>query len=73
MLGLFFTKGPVRNFKDAKRSDLKRFSDFYKGMLNKGIYLAPSQFEVMFVSAAHDDLTIDRTVAAAGEVFAKMS
>jgi glutamate-1-semialdehyde 2,1-aminomutase len=72
MLGLFFTKGPVGNFEEAKRSDLKRFSDFYKGMLDRGVYLAPSQFEVMFVSAAHDEGTIDRTIAAAGEVFSKM-
>jgi glutamate-1-semialdehyde 2,1-aminomutase len=69
MLGLFFTKGPVRNFEEAKRSDLKRFSEFYQGMLQQGIYLAPSQFEVMFVSAAHDEQTIDRTVAAAESVF----
>jgi glutamate-1-semialdehyde 2,1-aminomutase len=73
MLGLFFAKGPVRNFREAKGSDLRRFSDFYKGMLDQGIYLAPSQFEVMFVSAAHDDRAIDRTIAAAGEVFAQMA
>jgi glutamate-1-semialdehyde 2,1-aminomutase len=72
MLGLFFTKGPVRNFAEAKKSDLKRFSEFYQGMLHRGIYLAPSQFEVMFVSAAHDEHTIDRTIAAADEVFARM-
>ena len=69
MLGLFFAKGPVHNFEAAKRSDLKRFSEFYRGMLDRGIYLAPSQFEVMFVSAAHDDQTIDRTIAAAEAVF----
>ena len=69
MLGLFFNKGPVRNFKDAKESDLKRFSAFYQGMLNQGVYLAPSQFEVMFVSAAHDEAAIDRTIAAAEGVF----
>jgi glutamate-1-semialdehyde 2,1-aminomutase len=72
MLGLFFTKGPVRNFEEAKGSDLKRFSDFYKGMLDRGVYLAPSQFEVMFVSAAHDEGAIDRTIAAAGDVFSQM-
>jgi glutamate-1-semialdehyde 2,1-aminomutase len=72
MMGLFFTKGPVRNFKEAKGSDLKRFSDFYQGMLHQGIYLAPSQFEVMFVSAAHDVQSIDRTIAAAADVFRRM-
>lgn len=69
MLGLFFTKGPVRNFEEAKGSNLKRFSEFYRGMLHQGIYLAPSQFEVMFVSAAHDEHSIDRTIAAAEAVF----
>jgi glutamate-1-semialdehyde 2,1-aminomutase len=69
MLGLFFKRGPVRNFEEAKGSDLNRFSEYYQGMLRQGIYLAPSQFEVMFVSAAHDEQSIDRTVAAAEEVF----
>jgi glutamate-1-semialdehyde 2,1-aminomutase len=69
MLGIFFTKGPVRNFKEAKGSDLKMFSDYYQGMLSQGIYLAPSQFEVMFVSAAHDEQSIDRTITAAEAVF----
>ena len=69
MLGAFFTRGPVRNFEEAKGSDLNRFSEFYQGMLYRGIYLAPSQFEVMFVSAAHDEQSIDRTIAAAEAVF----
>jgi glutamate-1-semialdehyde 2,1-aminomutase len=72
MLGVFFTKGPVRNFNEAKGADLSRFSNFYKGMLDRGVYLAPSQFEVMFVSAAHDEGAIDRTIAAASEVFARI-
>ncbi len=72
MLGLFFAKGPVRNFADAKKSDLKRFSRFYQGMLNRGIYLAPSQFEALFVSAAHGSGAIDRTISAAEEVFSQM-
>jgi glutamate-1-semialdehyde 2,1-aminomutase len=72
MLGIFFTKGPARNFEEAKRSDLKRFSEYYQGMLRQGIYLAPSQFEVMFVSAAHDEQTIDQTIAAAEAVFKSM-
>jgi glutamate-1-semialdehyde 2,1-aminomutase len=72
MLGLFFTKGPVHHFAEAKKSDLKRFSEFYQGMLNRGIYLAPSQFEALFVSAAHDRGAIDRTITAAEEVFSRM-
>ncbi|MCD4763143.1 MAG: glutamate-1-semialdehyde 2,1-aminomutase, partial [Desulfobacterales bacterium] len=54
MLGLFFTDRDVKNFEDAKTSDLDMFAAYYKGMLEKGIYLAPSQFEALFVSAAHE-------------------
>jgi hypothetical protein len=67
MLGLFFTEGPVRNFQDAKNSNLNRFKAYYKGMLEAGIYLAPSQFEALFVSAAHTPEDIDATVAAAAQ------
>lgn len=68
MLGLFFTGKRVLNFEDAKTSDLEMFSDYYKGMLKEGVYLAPSQFEVVFVSAAHDIEHIDATVMAAEKV-----
>ncbi|OEU66258.1 MAG: glutamate-1-semialdehyde-2,1-aminomutase [Desulfobacterales bacterium PC51MH44] len=68
ILGLFFTDRSVLNFDDAKTSDLEMFSAYYKGMLQKGIYLAPSQFEALFVSAAHDTEHIDATVKAAQEV-----
>ena len=68
MLGLFFTDKEVMNFEDAKTSDLKMFSDYYKGMLQEGIYLAPSQFEALFVSAAHDTAHIDKTIQAAEKV-----
>lgn len=69
MMGLFFTDRKVNNFDEAKTSDLKLFSAYYKGMLEKGIYLAPSQFEALFVSSAHQVEHIDRTIEAAGEVF----
>jgi glutamate-1-semialdehyde 2,1-aminomutase len=72
MLGMFFTEGPVNSFSDAKRSDLKRFSAYYRGMLEHGIYLAPSQFEAFFLSAAHDDDAIDQTLSAAEAVFAQL-
>ena len=72
MLGLFFCPGPVRNFKEAQSSDLQRYAAFYRGMLAEGIYLAPSQFEVIFVSAAHDEAAIAQTVAAAEKVFAAL-
>ena len=72
MLGMFFTDQPVKSFDDAKTSNLKRFSLYYKGMLEKGIYLAPSQFEAFFLSAAHDDEAIRQTLSAAETVFAHL-
>jgi len=69
MLGLFFTDKKVNNFDEAKTSDLNMFSVYYKGMLENGIYLAPSQFEALFVSSAHTIEHIDRTIKAAEEVF----
>jgi glutamate-1-semialdehyde 2,1-aminomutase len=73
MLGLFFTQGPVRSFDDAKRSDLKRYAAYYQQMLARSIYLAPSQFEAFFVSAAHDDETVELTLQAAEAVFASLA
>jgi glutamate-1-semialdehyde 2,1-aminomutase len=72
MLGMFFTDRPVKSFADAKTSNLKRFSLYYKGMLEMGIYLAPSQFEAFFLSAAHDDEVIEQTLSAAESVFAHL-
>ncbi|MBF0378854.1 MAG: glutamate-1-semialdehyde 2,1-aminomutase [Desulfamplus sp.] len=68
MGGLFFTSGPVNNFDDAKKSNLERFGNFYRKMREKGIYLAPSQFEAFFVSSAHSDADIDMTIKSAQEV-----
>ena len=73
MLGLFFAPGPVRNFKEAKTSDLERFSLYYRGMRARGIYLAPSQFEAFFVSAAHDQAAVSQTLAAADHVFSQLA
>ncbi len=64
---IFFTDGPVRNYTDAKRSDAKRYARFFREMLARGIFLAPSQFEAAFVSTAHTSADIDRTLAAARE------
>lgn len=72
MFGLFFTAGPVRNYEDAKKSDLSKFSRFHRGMLERGIYLAPSQFEAGFSSVAHTEADIDRTLAAAREVMSSL-
>jgi glutamate-1-semialdehyde 2,1-aminomutase len=70
MMGMFFTPGPVRNFEEAKTSDTERFAAYYRAMLEKGIYLAPSQFEAVFLSAAHETADIDATLAAAEAVMA---
>jgi glutamate-1-semialdehyde 2,1-aminomutase len=72
MMGMFFTDGPVNNFVDAKASDLERFSKYYRGMLENGIFLAPSQFEAIFISAAHDDAAIDQTLSAAEHVLGQL-
>jgi glutamate-1-semialdehyde 2,1-aminomutase len=64
---VFFASTPVRNYTEAKRSDTKRYARFFREMLDRGIFLAPSQFEAAFVSAAHTSGDIDRTGAAAVE------
>ena len=69
MFGFFFCDGPVKNFKDATRSDLAKFARWHRGMLERGVYLAPSQYEAGFTSLAHTEADIDFTLAAAREVF----
>ncbi len=69
MLGLFFTEKRVSSFADAQRSDLAMFSKYFKRMLERGIYLAPSQYEALFVSSAHSEGDIQETILAATEVF----
>lgn len=68
MFGMFFTKGPVRSFADAKKSDTALFSRFYRGMRDNGVYLAPSQFEAGFVSSAHTEEDVAKTVDIASKV-----
>lgn len=68
MFGMFFTADTVHNYEDAKKADIAKFGRFHRGMLEKGVYLAPSQFEAGFTSLAHTDKEIDRTIAAAREV-----
>ena len=72
MLGFFFNEKEVKNFDDAKTCDLDRFSAFYNGLRQKGIYIAPSQFEVLFISIAHDTENIDLTIQAAQEVLGQL-
>jgi len=73
MLGMFFIDSDVRNFDQAKNCNLERFADFYKGMRRRGIYIAPSQFEALFLSAAHSEADIDDTIAAAETVLAELA
>jgi glutamate-1-semialdehyde 2,1-aminomutase len=70
---IFFTDQPVRDYAGAKRADTKRYARFFREMLDRGIFLAPSQFEAAFVSAAHTTEDIDRTIAAAQEVLKSIS
>ncbi len=73
MFGFVFTAdGPVRSFEQVAAADVERFRKFFHGMLDEGIYLAPSAFEAGFVSAAHSDDDIDATIAAAERVFASL-
>jgi len=73
LLTLFFTADPVRDYGDAKKSDATRFAAFFREMLERGIFLPPSQFEALFVSAAHTDAGIDQAIAAARESLAAIS
>jgi glutamate-1-semialdehyde 2,1-aminomutase len=73
MFGFFFTdESPVTRFEQVTRCDLERFQHFYHGMLDAGVYLAPSAYEAGFVSSAHTEAIIDETLAAAERVFATL-
>ncbi|MEM0980916.1 MAG: glutamate-1-semialdehyde 2,1-aminomutase, partial [Cyanobacteria bacterium P01_H01_bin.58] len=72
MFGMFFTAGPVNSYDDAKQADTAKFSRFHRGMLEEGIYLAPSQYEAGFTSLAHTDEDIEQTIAAARRVLATL-
>jgi glutamate-1-semialdehyde 2,1-aminomutase len=67
MVGFFFTAGPVTNLSEAKQSDTALFGRFFHAMLDRGIYLAPSQFEAGFLSTAHRPTDVDHTIAMADE------
>jgi glutamate-1-semialdehyde 2,1-aminomutase len=68
MLTLFFTDQPVVDYDTARQADTRRYAAFFRGMLDEGVYLAPSQFEALFVSLAHTPDDIAQTVAAAERV-----
>jgi glutamate-1-semialdehyde 2,1-aminomutase len=65
----FFTAGPVRNYQEAARSDTAAFGRFHRAMLERGVWLPPSQFEAAFLSTAHGEAEVRKTVEAAREAF----
>ncbi|MBI3696882.1 MAG: glutamate-1-semialdehyde 2,1-aminomutase [Acidobacteria bacterium] len=67
MFTFFFTSSPVTDYESAKRSDTAAYAKFFRAMLERGVYLPPSQFEAAFLSGAHTDEDIAKTVAAAAE------
>ena len=69
----YFAENPVKCYADAKKSDIKQYAAYFNGMLKRGIYLAPSQFEAMFVSSVHTQNDLACTVQAAEETFAEMA
>lgn len=72
LLTLFFSRQPVQDYAGAKKCDTQRFAVFFRALLDRGIFIAPSQFEALFVSAAHSDADIDRTLAAFSNSLAAM-
>jgi glutamate-1-semialdehyde 2,1-aminomutase len=64
----YFTGEPVHNLADAMKSDRARFAKFFHGMLEQGIYLAPSQFEAGFISTAHTAADLEKTISSAAKV-----
>merc|ERR1712216_221791 len=72
MFGFFFCEGPVTCFEEAEQSDLEKFGKWHRGMLEEGVYLAPSQYEAGFMSLAHSEEDVDATIAAAQKVMATL-
>ncbi|GAA0909467.1 glutamate-1-semialdehyde 2,1-aminomutase [Rothia nasimurium] len=72
MFGLFFTSETVESYAQATAADVEAFNRFFHGMLERGMYLAPSAFEAGFVSSAHSDAVLEETIAAADTVFAAL-
>jgi glutamate-1-semialdehyde 2,1-aminomutase len=72
MFTLFFTEKRVENFKDAKTSDLDKFGQYFRGMLKRGIYLPPSQFESWFLSDAIGDLELEKIITASWDTLSSM-
>lgn len=73
MFGLFFNDQPVYDYESAAQSDLNAFKIYFKAMLEEGIYLAPSQFEAAFMSGAHTDADIEKTITASAVAFSEVA
>jgi glutamate-1-semialdehyde 2,1-aminomutase len=74
MIGFFFTDAPIGSWEEAKQhADTERFAAFHRAMLERGVYLPPSQFEAWFLSSAHGEAEIEVTIAAAREAFAALT
>lgn len=73
LLTPFFIKSPVRNFEEALKADTTKFAAFFREMLDSGIYLAPSQFEAIFVSMAHTEADIDEAIEKAGKALKRQN
>ena len=69
----FFTGGPVTNYEQAAKSDTSAFARFHRGMIDRGVWLPPSQFEAAFMSSAHTTADVQATIDAAREVFASFA
>ncbi|WP_163143682.1 glutamate-1-semialdehyde 2,1-aminomutase [Bacillus sp. 22-7] len=72
MIGIFFTNEDVINYEKAKTSNLEFFAEYYREMANQGVFLPPSQFEGLFLSTAHTDEDIEKTILAAEQAFSKL-
>ena len=72
MMTLFFSPQPVTDWDSAARCDTKRFARYFWGMIERGVYLPCSQYEALFISAAHTEADIDTTIAAACESLAEV-
>lgn len=73
MVGFFFNEGPITNFEQAKKSDLKRFARYFQLMAEEGVYIPPSQFEGMFISIVHTEEDLNRTIAANDKALAALA
>ena len=72
MFTLFFTDAPVTDYASAKRADTERYARFHRAMLDRGVYLPPSQFEACMLSLVHMEADVEETLKAAGEAFQEL-